>query len=99
MTAPDRLVIKFLDQSASCKGATILGADRVQVGDCWSARADVIDMIAGACGDGDQCEVHGDLSHQEITHVSWATGPKGMSFQMKPCATCVEGLKKAIGAD
>jgi hypothetical protein len=99
LTAPDRLVIRFLDQSPSCKGATIFGADRVQVGDCWSARADVIDMIAGACGDGDQCEVRGDLSHQEITHVSWATGPKGMSFQMKPCATCVEGLKKAIGAD
>src|SRR5271166_6443045 len=71
----------------SCRGDAVFGDAKVTVGNCWTKNDDAQKLIANACGQGDSCEVHGDVTRgREIKRVDWATGPKGMSFKMKPCA-------------
>jgi hypothetical protein len=81
----------------SCKGQVMSADGKITVGKCWTNNAEAQELIAGACGKGDKCEVHGDISRaREIKRVDWATGPKGMSFKMKSCPTCIEGLEKVL---
>ena len=70
---------------------------KVTVGKCWTDSAEPKELIAQVCGEGDTCEVVGDFTRAgEIKRFGFAAGPKGMSFKMKPCPTCKEGLEKAL---
>jgi hypothetical protein len=81
----------------SCKGNVALDGTKVTVGKCWTDDTEAKELIAGACGEGDKCEVNGAVTRaNEIKRVYWASGPKGMSFKMKPCPKCVEGLEEVL---
>jgi hypothetical protein len=81
----------------SCEGKVVSADGKVTVGKCWTNNAEAQKLIAGACGEGDKCEVHGEFTRAgEIKRFGFATGPKGISFKMKPCPSCTEGLEKIL---
>jgi hypothetical protein len=80
-----------------CKGEVISADGKLTVGKCWTDDTDAQELIAMACGEGDKCEVYGTITRaREIKRVDFATGPKGMSFKMKPCPKCIGGMEKAL---
>jgi hypothetical protein len=81
----------------SCEGKVASTDGKVTVGKCWTNNAATQELIAMACGEGDKCEVYGDFTRAgEITRFGFATGPKGMSFKMKQCKSCIEGLDRVL---
>ena len=81
----------------SCKGKLVSADGKVTVGKCWTNNPEFRDLIDRGCGEGDACEVVGGVNRVgEFTRVSFAVGPKGMSFKMNPCPSCAEGLKDAL---
>ena len=83
--------------AAPCKGEVVSADGKLTVGKCWTNDTDAQELIAMACGEGDKCEVYGTSTRaREIKRVGFATGPKGISFKMKPCPKCIEGMQKAL---
>ena len=83
-----------------CKGEVVSTDGKVAVGKCWTNNVEAQELIARACGEGHKCEVHGDITRaHEIKRVFWATGPKGMSFKVKQCPSCIEALEKVLNGE
>ena len=80
-----------------CEGEIKIANGKLTVGKCWTTDPEAQELIAGACDEGDKCKVSGTITRTREIKVSWATGPKGMSFRMKMCPKCIEGLQKALG--
>ena len=56
-----------------CKGEVVSTDGKVTVGKCWTNNAEAQELIAGACGEGDKCEVHGEFTRAgEIKRFGFA---------------------------